>query len=329
LHEEEGFTEKRRYDEYESIFASPDNASDNDTFKSDVCDTTQKNMSEADMTAKTEVIEDDDKGAQVSTARDEINQQLVDLIGEIKVLLTDIRAGLPVAAAHNVSTEQEPAVRSETKTTNSTVSDNSSYLKDDLAEHLNEVSQEELETIPKVVKEYLDEAEQVIEREENRIEPQKTMPPKKKLKLWHIIIPVLFLVAATASFLFIYAPERQKAVPQPVQAKKEMMPAVQKTPETRPVAAPEVNKSAVAAAPMIAGQHTVELIASESTWLSATIDEKSSKEMMLKAGDKVKLTAKNNVSLIIGNAAGLKVIFDGKEISPMGGKGKVARLRLP
>jgi hypothetical protein len=63
--------------------------------------------------------------------------------------------------------------------------------------------------------------------------------------------------------------------------------------------------------------------------LSATIDDKASKEMILKAGDKVKWTAKNNVSLIIGNAAGLKVMFDGKEIGTLGEKGKVVRLKLP
>jgi hypothetical protein len=95
-----------------------------------------------------------------------------------------------------------------------------------------------------------------------------------------------------------------------------------------PAPPPDVKKVSPVA-PSQAVQHTVELIATDSTWLSATIDEKSSKEMILKPGDRVKWTAKSNIALIIGNAEGLKVIFDGKEIGPLGGKGKVVRLKLP
>ena len=51
--------------------------------------------------------------------------------------------------------------------------------------------------------------------------------------------------------------------------------------------------------------------------------------MILKPGDRIKWTAKSTISLIIGNAEGLKVIFDGKELGPLGGKGKVVKLKLP
>jgi hypothetical protein len=75
--------------------------------------------------------------------------------------------------------------------------------------------------------------------------------------------------------------------------------------------------------------HTLELIANEETWISVTIDEKESKERLLKPGSRTKWTARSGFSLKIGNAGGIKLLFDGKEIGPLGEKGKVVKLRLP
>lgn len=257
-----------------------------------------------------------------SSARDAINLQLLNLIEEIKVLLTQLRTELPGATKHQVPATEETGEEQEEKMEASSVTANGAAVPQ--------------ENFPDYDLDAL--------RKEYKAESRKASPKKKKLKLWHIAIPLLFLIAATVSFLFVYTPEKPKTVTQPVQpvqAKKEKVPAVnpvhpkeaslpaaQKTPVASPVSTPEVKKvPAVSSSQAV--QHTIELIATESTWLSAAIDDKSSKEMILKAGDKVKWTAKNNISLVIGNAAGLKIIFDGKEISPLGGKGKVVRLKLP
>lgn len=75
--------------------------------------------------------------------------------------------------------------------------------------------------------------------------------------------------------------------------------------------------------------HVLEISATGTTWLLVRIDDKESKEMLLKIGESAKWTAKNNFSLKIGNAGGIKVVFDGKEISPLGAEGQVVRLKLP
>jgi curved DNA-binding protein CbpA len=256
-----------------------------------------------------------------SLSRDTINLQLVNLMDEIKMLLTQLRDELPGTMKHQVPATEETGKQEETKESPSVISNDTAVLQENNSDY------------------DLDEL-----RKEYKAIPQKASHKKRKLKLWHIAIPLLFLVAATVSFLFVYTPEKPKKVIQPIQpiqSKKETLPAVSpaqkkeaslpatpKTPVTPTVSTPEVKKAS-AVAPSQAAQHTIELIASESTWLSAAIDDKASKEMILKAGDKVKWTAKSSVSLIIGNAAGLKIIFDGKEISPLGGKGKVVRLKLP
>jgi hypothetical protein len=75
--------------------------------------------------------------------------------------------------------------------------------------------------------------------------------------------------------------------------------------------------------------HTLEIVAVDTTWIFATIDEKESKDMILRPGDRIKLFAKKGISLKIGNAGGVKLIFDGKEIGSLGEKGKVKILKLP
>jgi len=237
--------------------------------------------------------------------REHVNLQLLNLVEEIKALLQELRKELPGATGPQVTGMEEQGEAESTKEL--------PYATD-------------YENI--VLPEKPADLEQEVSPGESKNEPQAETIKKKKLKLWHVLIPVLFLIAATVSFLLIYTPEKQQIVRQPVQAKKEILPPATKTQEVPPPPAPEVKKVSPVAA-IQAVQHTIELIATDSTWLSATIDEKESKEMILKPGDRIKWTAKSNISLIIGNAEGLKVIFDGKELGPLGGKGKVVKLKLP
>jgi tetratricopeptide (TPR) repeat protein len=75
--------------------------------------------------------------------------------------------------------------------------------------------------------------------------------------------------------------------------------------------------------------HTLELIANEETWIFVTIDDTDSRERLLKPGTRIKWIAKKHFSLRVGNAGGIKVIFNGKDIGPLGEKGKVVKLKLP
>lgn len=75
--------------------------------------------------------------------------------------------------------------------------------------------------------------------------------------------------------------------------------------------------------------HTLELIAEDTTWILVNIDETMNKELLLNQGERIKLNAKKTFSLKIGNAGGVRLIFDGKEMEPLGEKGKVVTIRLP
>lgn len=76
-------------------------------------------------------------------------------------------------------------------------------------------------------------------------------------------------------------------------------------------------------------QHELEIIADDTTWLLVITDDTETKEYLLKPGDSVKCLAKKNFSLKIGNAGGIRLIFNGKDYSNLGQKGQVVKLVLP
>jgi cytoskeleton protein RodZ len=75
--------------------------------------------------------------------------------------------------------------------------------------------------------------------------------------------------------------------------------------------------------------HILKLLASDTTWISVTSDGTNKKEVLLKPGESITFQANNGFSLKIGNAGGVKVIFDGKEMENIGGKGQVVKFNLP
>ncbi len=76
-------------------------------------------------------------------------------------------------------------------------------------------------------------------------------------------------------------------------------------------------------------KHTLEIIATDKVWLEVTTDGSNSKEMLLHPGDRVTYEADEFFSLKVGNAGGLKIKFDGREVENLGNKGQVKRLAFP
>ncbi len=76
-------------------------------------------------------------------------------------------------------------------------------------------------------------------------------------------------------------------------------------------------------------QHILEIIAIDTTWILANIDETDSKEVLMRPGESVKWYAKNSFSLKIGNAGGVRLILNGKEIEKLGETGQVISINIP
>ncbi|MBF0317428.1 MAG: helix-turn-helix domain-containing protein [Nitrospirae bacterium] len=76
-------------------------------------------------------------------------------------------------------------------------------------------------------------------------------------------------------------------------------------------------------------KHNLSLEAFEATWVSITIDGKNKKAMTLMPGDTAQWTGDDSFSLKLGNAGGVKVTFDGKDLGFPGPRGSVLTVNLP
>jgi transcriptional regulator with XRE-family HTH domain len=67
----------------------------------------------------------------------------------------------------------------------------------------------------------------------------------------------------------------------------------------------------------------------ERTWLMVVIDGSERKEFMLNPEEVIMLSAKESFDVLIGNAGGVKLFYNGKDIDFTGKSGEVKRVNLP
>jgi hypothetical protein len=67
----------------------------------------------------------------------------------------------------------------------------------------------------------------------------------------------------------------------------------------------------------------------ERTWVRIVIDENEKKEFMLNPEEMVAFNAKEGFDLLIGNAGGVTLFYNGNDIGFEGENGEVKRVRLP
>ena len=75
--------------------------------------------------------------------------------------------------------------------------------------------------------------------------------------------------------------------------------------------------------------HTLEVLATEETWLRIYIDDEKISQYLLRPGQTMTWQAKNQFKLRLGNAGGLKVVLDGRPLPPLGISGQVKEVILP
>ncbi len=77
------------------------------------------------------------------------------------------------------------------------------------------------------------------------------------------------------------------------------------------------------------GSYTLVIEASELTWIQIDRDGEPPFEIMLRPGDRITERASERLGLLIGNAGGVDIRFQGKALGPLGGHGEVIHLTLP
>jgi cytoskeleton protein RodZ len=83
------------------------------------------------------------------------------------------------------------------------------------------------------------------------------------------------------------------------------------------------------AAPKPLEKLVLHITAVDDTWIKVIVDNKDSKEYNLMSGEKLVMEASTGFNLLIGNAGGLKMEFNGKPIKISGKVGEVVNIQLP
>jgi len=71
---------------------------------------------------------------------------------------------------------------------------------------------------------------------------------------------------------------------------------------------------------------SLQLKAVEETWVSLQVDDQPEKEMTFKPGEGISVQASNRIRVILGNAGGLDLVFNGKPLEKFGKAGEVLTL---
>jgi len=75
--------------------------------------------------------------------------------------------------------------------------------------------------------------------------------------------------------------------------------------------------------------HLLSAEASQDVWVQVRIDDKHTFNALMKAGDKREWKAEEDVRIVVGNAGGITMKWDGKPLKSLGKSGEVMRFRLP
>jgi cytoskeleton protein RodZ len=118
---------------------------------------------------------------------------------------------------------------------------------------------------------------------------------------------------------------------EPAEPQPEEQPAPEPEPApAAPAAAPAEPAPAAAPAEPAADQgHEVTLVFDQQAWVQIVVDKENMQHGLYGPGSKKTWKASEGFFLRIGNAGGVRVIFDGQELPPLGPKDRAVNLTLP
>ncbi|MEN2985296.1 MAG: DUF4115 domain-containing protein, partial [Thermodesulfovibrionaceae bacterium] len=128
----------------------------------------------------------------------------------------------------------------------------------------------------------------------------------------------LTLVIIIVGFLLIFL------INQILKTEKSLPPPPTSTQQTKVI--PKVEEKLTETQPQ---EQTLVVEATDKVWMRVVIDNREKKEFLLNPGEKIELKAYNSFKLHVGNAGGVKISFNGKEIGQIGKIGQVVHLDLP
>jgi len=78
-----------------------------------------------------------------------------------------------------------------------------------------------------------------------------------------------------------------------------------------------------------AEKHQFSVEANQKTWVQVTMDDKNAQNAMLEAGEKRRWEAEKTMKIVVGNAGGIRMTWDGRPVEIPAKAGSVLRFSLP
>lgn len=78
-----------------------------------------------------------------------------------------------------------------------------------------------------------------------------------------------------------------------------------------------------------AAKHSLEVVALEKCWIKVTIDNRRGESLILKPGDRREWKADKRIRIVLGNAGGVLMKWDGQPLGPVGKSGQVVQFVMP
>ncbi len=185
----------------------------------------------------------------------------------------------------------------------------------------------------------------------------KVTSEHKKAKTSYILVPLVVIAVGLVLFLSFRSPEKEPEISQsPIKTEKVLPSPIINEPAEAPQMPTEIKDESASLLSetkepphadtiketlqdtvtqqknnlkIVKTPHTLKIVALDTVWLLMSSDNATPQEMTLKLGETVTFQAQEGFSLKIGNAGGAKVVFDGKDLGKLGGKGQVIKLNLP
>ena len=164
---------------------------------------------------------------------------------------------------------------------------------------------------------------EVILRYENVLKAESIsypeVPPEKKI-LWnkrHLwLIGGVIVVGLVVIYFLCYQPSPPSVKPIPPKTDMKETPRATST-------APVVKKPSV---PEMKPTISLQLKAVERTWLTVQVDDQSVQDITLQPGEGISYRGMERIQMVVGNAGGLDITFNEKELERFGKSGEVYTL---
>lgn len=165
---------------------------------------------------------------------------------------------------------------------------------------------------------------------------------KKKMPLYYYLIPALVLILVILTIVILRqdrsTPEKRTAE-RPVQSVRNVQPV--QTESRQPLSGqepltqsqgpqPAVSSPAMGnQKPQVAGAHSLEIIANDLTWMHIRFSNGNYEEILLRPGMTRQWQFSDKAVLKLGNAGGIRMNLDGRDIGSPGSLGQVMTLSFP